>query len=64
MIDPAVEAEIMKWLQDKEGGQTLDGVLVSVKRPKEVRLHALNELKERGFIFLANGIWKPVPWQE
>ena len=54
----------MKRLQEKEGGQTLDELLESVKRPKEVMLHALNELKERGFIFLANGIWKPVPWQE
>jgi predicted transcriptional regulator len=56
MTDPAVEAEITSRLQDKKGGQTVDELQQSVKRPKEVILHALEGLRERGLIALKEGV--------
>jgi|GraSoiStandDraft_8_1057269.scaffolds.fasta_scaffold1673913_1 predicted transcriptional regulator len=63
MIDPAVEAEITSRLQEKKRGQTVDELHDCLKRPKEVVLQALHELRERGFVALKEGVWMTIPWE-
>jgi hypothetical protein len=63
MIDPAVEAEITNRLQENKRGQTVDELHECLKRPQEVILHALQELRDRDLVDLKQGVWVLIPWE-